>query len=70
MFVNASWLEREVAELHGIFFIYKKDLRNLMLPFNDTSAPLQKNLPSIGLKELSYDTLNDAIVQTNVTIQF
>lgn len=70
LFLNASWLERETAELHGIFFAYKKDLRNLMLPYNDTSAPLQKSLPSIGLKELSYDALNDTIIHTPVTIQF
>jgi len=70
LFLNASWLEREVAELHGIFFAYKKDLRNLMLPYNDTSAPLQKSLPSIGVKELSYDALNDTIIHSPVTVQF
>ena len=31
LFSAANWLERECSELHGISFLGKKDLRNLML---------------------------------------
>ena len=70
VFLNANWLEREISELHGFFFIGKKDLRNLMLPYGDTSAPMQKSFPSIGVKEIFYDSINDLLIQNSVSIQF
>jgi NADH:ubiquinone oxidoreductase subunit C len=69
LFPNANWLEREVSELYGFSFENKKDTRNLMLQYGDTSAPFQKFLPSIGLKEMFYDSINDLICQTRVTTQ-
>lgn len=70
LFLNANWLEREVAELHGVFFSGKKDLRNLMLQYGDTSAPLRKSFPSIGVREIFYDSVTDLLVQNPVSIQF
>ena len=65
----ANWLEREVAELNGVTFAGKKDLRNLMLQYGDTSVPFQKSAPSIGYKEFYYDSVNDILIETPVTIQ-
>jgi NADH:ubiquinone oxidoreductase subunit C len=70
LFLNANWLEREVAELNGIFFAGKKDLRNLMLSYGDTSAPMRKSFPSVGIKEVFYDSVSDLIIQNPVSIQF
>lgn len=70
LFLNANWLEREVAELNGVFFSGKKDLRNLMLQYGDTSAPMKKSFPSIGLREIFYDSVSDLLIQNPVTIQF
>ena len=70
LFLNANWLEREIAELHGIFFSGKKDLRNLMLTYGDTSAPMRKSFPSIGIKEIYYDTTTDLLIQNPVSLQF
>jgi NADH:ubiquinone oxidoreductase subunit C len=69
LYPNANWLEREVSELSGNVFNNKKDLRNLMLQYGDTSVPFQKSYPSIGLKEVFFDSINDLIVQAPVTIQ-
>ena len=69
LYPNANWLEREVSELHGIIFNGKKDLRNLMLQYGDTSAPFQKAYPSVGTKEVFYDSNNDLIVQFPVSLQ-
>ena len=69
LYPNASWLEREVSEFHGIIFNNKKDLRNLMLQYGDTSAPFQKSSPTIGVKEVFYDSINDILVQNPVSIQ-
>jgi NADH:ubiquinone oxidoreductase subunit C len=70
LFLNANWLEREISELHGIFFSGKKDLRNLMLQYGDTSAPFQKSFPCIGIREIFYDSTSDLLIQNPVTIQF
>lgn len=69
LFPAANWLEREAAELHGIVFAGKKDLRNLMLQYGDSSAPFQKSFPSIGIKELYYDPVKDTLIQNPVTVQ-
>ena len=70
LFSNANWLEREASELHGIFFSGKKDLRNLMLQYGDTSAPMRKSFPSIGLREIFYDAITDLLVQNPISVQF
>ena len=70
LFPNAAWLEREVAELFNFTFEGRKDTRNLMLQYGDSSAPFQKFFPSIGLKELSYDFLRDLVSQQAVAAQF
>jgi len=69
LFPNANWLEREIAELHGTGFGGKKDLRNLMLQYGDTTAPFQKSHPATGLKEMMYDGTVDLLVQIPVRIQ-
>ena len=69
LYPNASWLEREVAELHAINFEGKKDVRNLMLQYGDTSSPFRKSYPSIGTKEMFYDGVNDMIIQAPVSLQ-
>ena len=69
LFANAAWLEREVAEMSGISFDGKSDLRNLMLPYGDVTSPLKKSFPSAGFKEIFYDINNDMLVQAPVSLQ-
>ena len=69
LFSAANWLEREASELSGIGFLAKKDLRNLMLPYGDSTSPLQKSFPSIGLKEMFYEPVKDTLVQNPVALQ-
>lgn len=69
LFTNANWLEREVSELHGLQFTSKKDLRNLMLQYGDTSAPFKKAFPTAGFRETLYDVVTDSVVQTRIDVQ-
>jgi len=69
LFATAAWLERETSEMCGVSFGSKKDLRNLLLQYGDASAPFQKNYPSIGVKEVFYDSLTDNIIQVPVSTQ-
>ena len=58
-----------MSELHSVFFEGKKDVRNLMLQYGDTSHPFRKSYPSIGTREMFYDGSNDIVVQNLVTLQ-
>lgn len=69
LFFAANWLERELSELSGVIIKDKKDLRNLMLQYGDSSAPFQKSFPSVGLKEMFYNPIKDTIVQNPVSLQ-
>ena len=69
LFPAANWLEREVLELHGVNFSGKKDVRNLMLQYGDSSIPFQKSFPTIGLKEMFYEPVKDTLIQNPVTVQ-
>ena len=63
LFFAANWLERECSELSGISFSGKKDLRNLMLQYGDSSKPFLKKNPTIGFSEFIYDVTKDTVVQ-------
>lgn len=69
LYFASNWLERESSELHGISFSGKKDLRNLMLQYGDSSAPFQKSFPTVGLKEMYYNPIKDTIIQNPVLLQ-
>nr|APW82396.1 Nad9 [Urostyla grandis] len=70
LFLTANWLERELMEMHGFHLHNKEDSRNLMLPYGDASSPLQKIIPSIGLREIFFDSVNDVITSRPTSIQF
>jgi len=55
--------------LHGIHFLFKKDLRNLMLQYGDSSTPFKKTFPSTGFRETTYDLLTDSVVQNRIDLQ-
>lgn len=67
-FSSANWLERETSELSNINFIGRKDLRNLMLQYGDTSSPLLKSFPSVGFKETYYSSNLDMVIQKDVSM--
>ena len=69
LFSAGNWLERENHEMHGVSFVGKKDIRNLMLQYGDSSMPLQKSFPTIGLREMFYDPVKDVVVQNPVSVQ-
>ena len=69
LFSAANWLEREASELSGVSFLGKKDLRNLMLQYGDTTTPFKKSFPTVGLKEMFYNPIKDTIIQNPVSLQ-
>jgi len=68
-FSAANWLEREVAELHGLDFSGKRDIRNLLLPYGDLTAPFKKSFPTVGLRELYFNNIKEVVIQCPVSVQ-
>jgi hypothetical protein len=54
LFFNLNWLEREMAELLGMVYRFKNDIRNLLLMYGDIIMPLLKAFPSVGFIEFIY----------------
>jgi NADH-quinone oxidoreductase subunit C len=54
-FKAANWLEREVFDLFGVFFINHFDLRRILTDYGFKGFPLRKDFPLTGYLELRYD---------------
>lgn len=51
----ANWLEREIFDLFGIFFVNHSDLRRILTDYGFKGFPLRKDFPLTGYLELRYD---------------
>lgn len=61
IYPNAGWLEREMIELYGVFIKNKRDSRNLLLDYTNTSYPMQKSYACTGELEVFYNPLDEVI---------
>ena len=55
IYLSANWLEREVWDMFGIFFIKSKDLRRILTDYGFNGFPLRKDYPVVGFDEVRYD---------------
>lgn len=68
IFKNASWLERETSEMYGIYFLWKTDIRKLLLDYSKNDAPLLKDFPVCGYQDYFYNILEDTVSYYNTEI--
>lgn len=52
LFKSLSWAEREVSELFGVFFFFKKNNRKLISDYFLKVYPMMKWVPSVGFSEI------------------
>ena len=55
VYLNSSWLEREVSEMYGVNYINKNDNRSLLLDYSRNEFPMLKDFPVEGFYEIYYD---------------
>lgn len=68
IFFSSNWLEREVWDFYGIFFIFNNDLRRLILDYSFEGYPLKKEFPLYGYLELFFNQASNSLFYTNVQI--
>lgn len=60
-YLNANWLEREVAEMYGLQFSPKADARNLLLDYTMAENPMRRSFPCVGEYEVFYNPLDEGL---------
>lgn len=62
LYCGANWLEREVFDMHGIFFSNHPDLRRILTDYGFSGFPLRKDFPLSGYIETRYDDSQKRVV--------
>jgi len=65
---SANWSEREIFDFFGLFFLYNKDLRRILLDYGFSGYPLRKDFPLSGFIEVYYDDTIKKITYDNVNL--
>lgn len=62
LYSSADWLEREIWDMFGIFFVGHLNLRRILTDYAFIGYPLRKDFPLSGYIELRYDEISKSIV--------
>ena len=62
IFKSADWLEREIWDMFGIFFVGHINLRRILTDYGFIGFPLRKDFPLSGYVEIRYDEITKSIV--------
>lgn len=68
IFSSASWLEREVWDMYGIYFSGHPDLRRILTDYGFEGHPQRKDFPLTGHVELRYDEDQKRVVYEPVKL--
>lgn len=62
LYSSASWWEREVWDMFGIFFSNHPDLRRILTDYGFSGHPLRKDFPLSGFVEVRYDDSEKRVI--------
>lgn len=67
-FPSANWLEREIWDLFGIFFVGHTDLRRILTDYGFSGYPFRKDFPICGYVEVRYDDEFSCLVSDSISL--
>lgn len=62
LYKAASWIEREIFDMYGIYFEFHPDLRRILTDYGFEGHPLRKDFPLTGYKEVRYDDSQKRVI--------
>ncbi len=68
LYKNSNWIEREVWDMHGIFFDNHPDLRRILTDYGFEGFPLRKDFPLSGFKEVRYDDSQKRVISEPIEL--
>jgi NADH dehydrogenase (ubiquinone) Fe-S protein 3 len=68
IYPSASWLEREVWDMYGVFFQNHKDLRRILTDYGFKGHPLRKDFPLTGYTEVRYSEKRKRVIVKPIQI--
>ena len=68
IYSGASWLEREVWDMYGVFFYNHNDLRRILTDYGFSGYPFRKDFPLNGFFEIRYDENKQYLVYEPVEL--
>ncbi len=68
IFYSSNWLEREIWDFYGIFFIFNNDLRRILLDYGFEGYPLRKDFPLYGYIELFFNQASHCLFYIDIQL--
>ena len=69
IFKSATWLEREIYDLFGVFFFKHNDLRRILTDYEFEGYPLRKDFPLTGHTEVRYSEDKKKVIYEPVKLE-
>ena len=66
IFNSADWMEREVFDMFGIYFLFHQNFRKILTDYGYLESPLRKNFPLTGFYEVFYSKSLNRIFYSNL----
>ena len=68
LFLSSIWMEREIFDLFGIFFLNNWDLRKILTDYTFFGFPLRKDFPLSGFLEVAFNDSLRSIFETAIEL--
>jgi NADH dehydrogenase (ubiquinone) Fe-S protein 3 len=68
IFPCSNWLEREIWDMYGVYFVNNPDLRRILTDYGFLGNPLKKDFPLTGFTETYYDSTSKTVTYNFVEV--